>query len=111
VSISNYTSVTPGLLQLNQKTTSHATVQKRDGATYFVPTFITPIGRTWQSPTSGNTYFLELKVDIPAFDATIVVKSLVDGQEFTAIYEGVASAAGTFEGRRISGTAWNEQVP
>lgn len=57
---------------------------------------------------------MQLQVDIPSFDATIVVTSLVDSQEFPAVgspvYEGVASASGTFEGRQVSGSAWNEQA-
>ncbi len=114
VSISNYSVLDPGLPPLNQRTQSEATVQRPDGTTYFVPSFVTPIGRTWTSPASGRTFFMQLQVDIPSFDATIVVTSLVDSQEFpvagSPVYEGIASASGTFEGRQVSGSAWNEQA-
>ena len=110
VCISNYTVDTPGL---GSKTASLATVQRADGTTYFVKSFVTPTGPTWTSPSSHLTYFMQLEVEIPAFEATLLVRSLVDSQElFTkggSVYEGVASASGTFEGETVSGTAWNEQ--
>jgi hypothetical protein len=57
---------------------------------------------------------MEIEVEIPAFEATLTVKSLLDPQEFPlpvgAVYEGVASAWGTFEGEGVSGTAWSEQT-
>lgn len=111
VCISNYTLDAP---ELNQKTRSQATVQRADGTTYFVDTSVTPIGSTWTSPESGATYFMQLKVEIPAFEATLLVSSLVDSQEFPmgegSVYEGVASATGTFEGESVTGTAWSEQT-
>jgi predicted secreted hydrolase len=113
VSISNYAQGDPTTFVLNQKITSNATIQRADGTTYFVPTSVTPIGRTWLSPASNNTYFLQFQVDVPGFDTSLVVTSLVDGQEFpvatSPIYEGIASATGTFEGHQVSGTAWIEQ--
>jgi len=85
-----------------------------DGKIYLVPSFVTPVGRTWKSPESGRTYFMELFVEIPAFDATFSVTSLMDSQEFPAagrpVYEGVAKSVGTFRGAAVSGTAWNEQA-
>jgi predicted secreted hydrolase len=111
VCISNYTLDSP---ELDKKTASQATVQRADGTTYFVSSFVTPIGATWTSPASGATYFMELKVEIPAFEATLLVSSLVDSQEFPfsqgAVYEGVAGATGTFEGEAVAGTAWSEQT-
>jgi predicted secreted hydrolase len=113
VSISNYAVIDPTTLRLNQATASNATIQRADGITYYVPTVVTPIGRTWLSPASGSTYFLQLQVDIPGFDATLVATSLVDAQEFpvtgSSVYEGVAGATGTFEGHEVSGSAWIEQ--
>jgi hypothetical protein len=57
---------------------------------------------------------MEIEVEIPAFDATLTVKSLLDAQEFPlpvgAVYEGVATVEGTFEGEEVSGTAWSEQT-
>jgi predicted secreted hydrolase len=116
VCISNSVSLAPGVdFTLCQPTPSHATVQFADGTTYIVESTITPLDKTWTSPDSGKMYYLTLLVTIPQFDAAITVTSLVDGQEFPVpnnpVYEGVASASGTFQGYAVSGTAWNEQAP
>jgi predicted secreted hydrolase len=94
---------------LNVRGPSHATVQRADGTTYYVDSFVTPFGRTWTNP-DGDTFFLELLVEIPSFDATLTVTTLIDAQEFRGVYEGIASAAGSFEGIPVSGDAWNEQT-
>jgi predicted secreted hydrolase len=111
VCLSNYSVEEPAL---NKKVASMATVQRQDGTTYFVESFVKPVGSTWTSPESGQTYFMEIEVEIPAFEAMLTVKSLLDPQEFPlplgAVYEGVASAWGTFEGVGVSGTAWSEQT-
>jgi len=62
---------------------------------------------------------MEFKVEIPSFDAVLHVVSLVDAQDFpfptlpgskpSDTYEGVAKASGTFKGKPVQGTAWNEQ--
>ena len=109
--VSNYTVAEPAL---NKRTAGEATVMEADGKTYLVPSFTTPVGRTWTSPQSGRTYFMELMVEIPDFDAKLLVTSLVDSQEFPTmgmpVYEGVAKAVGTFQDKAVSGTAWNEQA-
>jgi predicted secreted hydrolase len=109
--ISNYTVAEP---KHGQRTGGEATVMDVDGTTYLVPSFVTPFGRTWTSPQSGRTFFLELRVEIPSFNANIVVTSLMDAQEFPAVgapvYEGIAGAVGVFQGRAVAGTAWNEQA-
>ncbi|MEO7392990.1 MAG: lipocalin-like domain-containing protein [Ramlibacter sp.] len=109
--IHNYTVAEPAL---NKRSAGECTVMEADGTIYLVPSFVTPVGRTWKSPQSGRTYFMELFVEIPAFDATFTVKSLMDSQEFPTqgapVYEGVASTVGTFKGVSASGTAWNEQA-
>jgi len=115
VSISNYAILGTTLPALNERRPSNATVMRPDGTTYYEPTFITPIDHTWTSPATGKTYFPVVQVDMPSFNASFVVRSLVDGQEFTmpgggGVYEGVASATGTFEGQSASGTGWNEQA-
>lgn len=111
VCLSNFSVDEPAL---DKKVASMATVQRKDGTTYFVESFVKPIGSTWTSPESGQTYFMEIEVEIPAFEAMLTVKSLLDPQEFPlplgAVYEGVASAWGTFEGVGVSGTAWSEQT-
>ena len=112
--LSNSGSLVDGRVpELGKPFASDATVQGPDGAMYFVPSSVTPVGRVWTSPVSGQTYFMELHVEIPAFDASLVVTSLVDSQEFpvpnSPVYEGVAVAHGTFRGQQTGGTAWNEQ--
>lgn len=111
VHLSNFTLEEPAL---NKKTASLVTVQREDGTTYFVESSVTPTGATWTSPESGVTYFTEIEVEIPGFEATLTVKSLLDPQEFplpaSSIYEGVASVEGTFERAGVSGTAWSEQT-
>jgi hypothetical protein len=63
---------------------------------------------------------MAFQVDIPSFNATITVTSLVASQELVSklrpfliseVYEGVASAKGIFMGQDVTGTAWNEQAP
>lgn len=112
VCISNSTSLASNPIS-GQPVQSHATVQRADGTTYLVPSMITP-STPWKSPATGKTYFTRLKVEIPAFEAVLEVMSLVPAQEFpvagSPIYEGVAGAVGTFEGKHVQGTAWNEQA-
>lgn len=123
VTVSNYATVGSGqpALRLNEPNPSQATVQFQDGTTYYVNTFMTARGTPWVSPDSGKTYYMEFQVDIPSFNASITVTSLMDSQEFVSkfllffliseVYEGVASAKGTFLGQDVRGTAWNEQAP
>jgi predicted secreted hydrolase len=92
----------------------YATLQNPDGKIYFVAATTTQIpGSTWTSSRSGKTYPTSMKVDIPLFDAQIVVTSLVDSQEFVlgpaSVYEGVAKAKGTFRDKPIGGQAWIEE--
>ncbi|MBM4244664.1 MAG: hypothetical protein FJ148_12715 [Deltaproteobacteria bacterium] len=111
--LSNYATLEDGPPELGERRASTATIQDASGSIWYVPTFVTPIERTWTSPVSGATYYLKLKVEIPSFDAELVVDALMDAQEFpvvgSPVYEGAASAAGTFRGRRVRGTAWLEQ--
>jgi predicted secreted hydrolase len=113
--LSNFATITGSLPVLNQPTPSFVTLQDPTGATYFASSVLTPFGRTWKSPASGQTYFMQFKIDIAAFDASLTVSSLVDAQEFpvgfgVGVYEGVAAASGTFLGQAASGTGWNEQA-
>jgi len=113
VCISNYTVFSPSPPPLDKASPSKATIQRADGTTYYVDSILTPTGRTWTSPSSGKVYYLKYLVSIPAFNASFVVESLIDGQEFSGsapVYEGVAVATGTFEGQAVTGTAWNEQA-
>ena len=114
VCISNYFVPETGQkLTLNQPSPSVATVQTPDGAMYCVPAVLTPIERTWTSPKTSQNYFLDFNIEIESFDAVLQVRSLMEAQEFTTgpVYEGVASATGTFGGAQVKGEAWNEQAP
>jgi predicted secreted hydrolase len=103
---------------LNVPATSGATIQFPDGTLYYEKDCtLTPIGATWQNPTTKVTFFLEFTLYIPGFDASLTITSLVPGQDFpfpfgiADTYEGVATATGTFNGQPVIGTAWNEQQP
>lgn len=115
VHISHYVSFDAAPPALNTPTPSFATVQFPDGTTYCpAGCTMTPIGETWTSP-DGTLFFLQFEVAIPAFNAALTVTSLVADQVFPSsgheVYEGVATATGTFAGVPVSGTAWNEQKP
>jgi len=115
VHLSNFTVFTKPP-SLDSTTDSNVTVQFPDGTTYYEQSKLTPFGRIWKSP-QGTKFFLEFKIEIPAFHAALVVTSPVDGQDFPLpllkadTYEGVATARGTFMGHPTHGTAWNEQQP
>jgi predicted secreted hydrolase len=99
--------------QLNVPFQGFATVQSPDGKMYFVPSSATPIEQTWRSPQTGKTYFTKLRVKIPDFDANMVATSLVKSQEFPGaapVYEGVATAKGTFAKRPTTAQAWIEET-
>jgi predicted secreted hydrolase len=110
--ISNFT-LQQGALELDKRLDSQATVQDGEGNLYFVQTFLTPVERTWISPVSGATYYVQIHVEIPDFGASLMVTTLLDDQEFPGaapIYEGVAEVSGTFRGRAVTGTGWLEQT-
>ena len=116
VHISSYMTVsaeTPP--QGGQPHQSNATIQFPDGTTYFLEDCITTPGEATWTPPNGQVFFLEFLVQIPDFDATITITSSIPDQVFDAfnanVYEGVATAAGTFAGAPVTGTAWNEQRP
>lgn len=110
VCISNYATLGAGQApKLNLRTASQCTVQSGEGDIWFVDSFVIPIGDTWTSP-SGVTYFLQFHVEIPSFNASLIVTSLVPDQTFNGVYEGVAQARGSFQYRDVTGTAWNEQA-
>ncbi len=112
--ISNYATMAAGESpQLNKTTASSCTVQAADGTTWYVPSLVTPFGKTWTS-AAGATYFLQFEVQIPGFNATLIVDTPVAAQVFplpgNSVYEGVASVSGTFRYAAVAGTAWNEQA-
>ncbi|MDO8732183.1 MAG: lipocalin-like domain-containing protein [Actinomycetota bacterium] len=101
---------------LNTAMVGFATLEAANGDTYLVGSTVTPFGKTWKSPESGDTYFTQFRVQIPSFGADIVVTTLMDSQEFPgangggSVYEGVAKAKGIFKGKTVGGTAWIEQT-
>ncbi|MBO9577448.1 MAG: DoxX family protein [Microbacteriaceae bacterium] len=92
----------------------YATIQDPDGEIYYVASTITPVGELWTSPATGVAYAQQFRVQIPSFDADIVVSTRVQDQEFAipgaSIYEGTAEPEGTFLGDDVSGDAWIEQA-
>jgi predicted secreted hydrolase len=113
--LSNYCLLGDAHPTLNKPVPSTVTLQAPDGAMFTETSILTPVGRTWVSPVSGTTYFMEFQIDIPSFQAKLDVSSLLDSQEFPSIsgpsvYEGVAGASGTFSGKQVSGTAWIEEA-
>jgi predicted secreted hydrolase len=115
VHISHYQTFTQGNApKLGERKQSNATVQFPDGTEYFLQDcWMTP-NEPWTS-LMGTTFFLKFKIEIPAFDAVFEVTSLMADQDFPMpavdVYEGVAKAVGTFQGKDVTGTAWNEQKP
>ncbi len=121
VCISNYFVPGEQVLEPGKTAIANATILTKAGTSIFVPTELTPGERTWTSPDSGNTYFLDFTVAIPEYPMTkLYVSTLFDDQEFRmqtgtgkvgGIYEGVASVTGHFMHEAVTGTAWNEQAP
>jgi len=90
------------------------TLQDPDGQMYLV-SGVMIADRPWISPHSKTQYYLDYQLDIASFDAVLNFKALVPDQEFPllpagSIYEGIASAEGTFQGKPTSGTGWIEQA-
>jgi hypothetical protein len=61
--------------------------------------------------SDGTTFCLAMRIDIAEPAASITVTSLFPNQTFApgSLYEGAARAEGTFAGKPVCGTAWNEQ--
>jgi len=93
---------------------AYATIQDPQGQLYYVASRITPVGELWTSPATGVAYAQQFRVEIPSFDADIVVSTRLQDQEFAlpsaSVYEGTADPQGTFLGRKVGGDAWIEQA-
>lgn len=93
---------------------AYATLQDTDGNLYYVASKITPVGELWTSPSTGNGYGQQFRVEIPSFNADITVTVRLQDQEFAVsgapVYEGTAVADGTFLGEDVTGDAWIEQA-
>lgn len=100
-------------LQPGQTLSGFATLQNPEGTMSVDFLTSTKLGKPWKSPNSGITYFMELQVTL-ADRSHFTVTSLIEPQEFFApgsyVYEGVASVTGSFRGRNVTGTGWNEQA-
>jgi predicted secreted hydrolase len=100
--------------QLGKPAWGQVTVQYPNDETFFVDSILTPVGRTWRSPT-GTECFMQFRIEIPDFGADLRINTLMDDQELSvpglpfATYEGVATVEGAFKGQGVRGTAWNEQ--
>ena len=89
------------------------TAMRRDGS-YLVAT-VRPLaadaGRPWTSPVTHNTYPTRWTVRIPAVRARLEVA--VTGprdQEFAGHVEATATVAGTYDGRKVTGTTYVEET-
>jgi len=93
---------------------SYATIQDDKGHLYYVASKVTPVGELWTSPTSGNAYAQQFRVQIPSFGADLTVTVRLADQEFAlpsaSVYEGIASAEGELLGKKVSGDSWIEQA-
>lgn len=93
---------------------AYATLQDDEGNLYYVASTVTPVGELWTSPSSGNSYAQQFRVEIPSFGADIVVSTRLQDQEFSLggapVYEGTAGAEGVFLGEPVDGDAWIEQA-
>jgi predicted secreted hydrolase len=99
--------------ELNVPFSGYATLESPTGKMYFVASTVTPTGATWTSPQSGKTYFMNLNIDIPTFNAQITATSSMPSQEFpgaVSVYEGVGTAKGTFQGTPTTAEAWIEET-
>jgi predicted secreted hydrolase len=111
ISLMNYASNVPVKLGVPVSTT--ATILEPDGRSVVEDGLATPLTPAW-TDRKGNAYFTKWKVEIPARNATFEVTSLLPGQAFeqkVQVYEGVAEAVGTWQGKPVRGTAWIEQRP
>jgi predicted secreted hydrolase len=94
-----------------ERIASHATLLLPEGDSIFVDSFLTPLAPLWTDP-KGLTYCTCFLVEIPQFDASVMLTSLMGDQQFRIprLYEGVARVQGSFGGRPVTGTGWIEQV-
>ena len=93
---------------------SYVTIQNPEGDLYYVASTVTAIGELWVSPRTGRPYAQQFRVEIPSFDADLVVTSRLPDQEFAVagapIYEGIAAIDGTLLGESVTGDGWIEQA-
>jgi len=67
----------------------------------------------WTSPDTGVRYPTHWKITIPGLHAELDVTAITENQELVTVgsrYEGIATVTGTYEGRRVTGYTYVEQV-
>lgn len=93
---------------------SYVTIQNPEGDLYYVASTVTAIGELWVSPRTHRGYAQQYLVEIPSFDAEIIVTSRLPDQEFAVagapVYEGIAEISGTMLGEPVTGDGWIEQA-
>jgi hypothetical protein len=96
---------------------SWATVLHRDGSYELaaVRPLADGVDRTWTSPHTGKTYSTRWHVEIPSLKASLTVRvNGPDDQEavngVSGVYEAPAVFSGTYEGQKVTGKNFVEQV-
>jgi predicted secreted hydrolase len=90
-------------------TLTYATILENGASKLAAPTFAVP-REPW--PKDGTTYYLHWDVWIP-FRATLHFEAVMQDQLFPGtrpVYEGAATVTGTFDGEKVTGTAWIEEA-
>lgn len=103
---------------VNSKTeTAWATVMRPDGSYELakVEPLAEGVHRTWTSPHTGKTYATRWNIEIPSLKTKLTVSILgPDDQESgngaDGVYEVPAAYVGTYEGKRVTGKTFTEQV-
>jgi predicted secreted hydrolase len=100
---------------------SSGTLTRRDGQVTPLDSFaftLAPTGTTFRSPTSGATYPIGWRLDVPGEGIRLTVSTPLAGQELdfsratgVAYWEGVIDVAGTGrDGRALSGRGYLEMT-
>jgi predicted secreted hydrolase len=74
-------------------------------------------GRRWQSTTSGASYPVEWRIDVPGSGLALQVTPVVDAQELhaglqtgIAYWEGAVDVSGTQDGKKVTGRGYLEMT-
>ena len=98
---------------------SSGTVVSRDGRTSSLAAgaFTLTPGRRWSSPTSGASYPVEWRIDVPGEQLALTVQAALDAQEMhaglqsgIAYWEGAVDVSGTRNGRPVNGRGYLEMT-
>ena len=79
--------------------------------------FMLAPGRQWQSTTSGASYPVEWRIDVPGSGLALQVTPVVDAQELhaglqtgIAYWEGAVDVSGTHDGEKVTGRGYLEMT-